>query len=147
MADPEKLFKVNVVTPDGLIYSHRSSIIDMRAIDGQRSIMYNHVPLLTPLAIGDVKVKRSREMNQVVDHIAVSGGYIEFSNNVATIIADSAERARNIDVSRAQAAKERAEKRMKEAREKHDERSLERAQIALRRAVNRISVYNSKNNA
>ena len=116
----------------------------MRAIDGQRSIMYNHVPLLTPLAIGDVKVKRSREMNQVVDHIAVSGGYIEFSNNVATIIADSAERARNIDVSRAQAAKERAEKRMKEAREKHDERSLERAQIALRRAVNRISVYNSK---
>ena len=144
MADPEKLFKVNVVTPDGLIYSHRSSIIDMRAIDGQRSIMYNHVPLLTPLAMGDVKVKRSREMNQVVDHIAVSGGYIEFSNNVATIIADSAERARNIDVSRAQAAKERAEKRMKEAREKHDERSLERAQIALRRAVNRISVYNSK---
>ena len=144
MADPEKLFKVDVVTPDGLIYSHSSSIIDMRAIDGQRSIMYNHVPLLTPLAIGDVKVKRSREMNQVVDHIAVSGGYIEFSNNVATIIADSAERARNIDVSRAQAAKERAEKRMKEAREKHDERSLERAQIALRRAVNRISVYNSK---
>lgn len=144
MADPEKLFKVDVVTPDGLIYSHRSSIIDMRAIDGQRSIMYNHGPLLTPLAIGDVKVKRSREMNQVVDHIAVSGGYIEFSNNVATIIADSAERARNIDVSRAQAAKERAEKRMKEAREKHDERSLERAQIALRRAVNRISVYNSK---
>lgn len=144
MADPEKLFKVNVVTPDGLIYSHRSSIIDMRAIDGQSSIMYNHVPLLTPLAIGDVKVKRGREMNQVVDHIAVSGGYIEFSNNVATIIADSAERARNIDVSRAQAAKERAEKRMKEAREKHDERSLERAQIALRRAVNRISVYNSK---
>ena len=144
MADPEKLFKVDVVTPDGLIYSHRSSIIDMRAIYGQRSIMYNHVPLLTPLAIGDVKVKRSREMNQVVDHIAVSGGYIEFSNNVATIIADSAERARNIDVSRAQAAKERAEKRMKEAREKHDERSLERAQIALRRAVNRISVYNSK---
>ena len=144
MADPEKLFKVDVVTPDGLIYSHRSSIIDMRAIDGQRSIMYNHVPLLTPLAIGDVKVKRSREMNQVVDHIAVSGGYIEFSNNVATIIADSAERARNIDVSRAQAAKERAENRMKEAREKHDERSLERAQIALRRAVNRISVYNSK---
>lgn len=144
MADPEKLFKVNVVTPDGLIYSHCSSIIDMRAIDGQRSIMYNHVPLLTPLAIGDVKIKRGREMNQVVDHIAVSGGYIEFSNNVATIIADSAERARNIDVSRAQAAKERAEKRMKEAREKHDERSLERAQIALRRAVNRISVYNSK---
>ncbi|MGQ5709197.1 F0F1 ATP synthase subunit epsilon [Lactobacillus sp. PSON] len=144
MADPEKLFTVNVVTPDGLIYSHRTSIIDMRAIDGQRSIMYGHVPILTPLAIGDVKVKRSREMSNRVDHIAVNGGYMEFSNNTATIIADSAERARNIDVSRAQAAKERAEKHLKEAREKHDERSLERAQVALRRATNRINVYNSK---
>mgnify|MGYP002228426207 CR=1 FL=1 len=46
----------------------------------------------------------------------------------------------NIDVSRAQAAKERAEKRLKEAREKHDERTVERAQVALRRAMNRISV-------
>ena len=121
MADPEKLFRVDVVTPDGLIYSHRSSIIDMRAIDGQRSIMYNHTPLLTPLAIGDVTVRRSREMSNRVDHIAVNGGYMEFSNNVATIIADSAERARNINVSRAEAAKERAEKKIKEAREKHDE--------------------------
>lgn len=144
MADPEKLFRVNVVTPDGLIYSHRGSIVDMRAVDGQRSIMYNHTPLLTPLAIGDVKVKRSREMSNHVDHIAVNGGYIEFSHNIATIIADSAERARNIDVSRAEAAKERAQKRMQEAREKHDQRSLERAQIALRRATNRISVYSTR---
>lgn len=144
MADPEKLFRVNVVTPDGLIYSHRSSIIDMRAIDGQRAIMYNHTPILTPLAIGDVKVKRSREMSSKVDHIAVNGGYIEFSNNTATIIADSAERARNIDVSRAEAAKKRAEQHMKEAREKHDTRSFERAEIALKRATNRISVYNSR---
>lgn len=144
MADPEKLFRVNVVTPDGLIYSHRSSIIDMRAVDGQRAIMYNHTPILTPLAIGDVKVKRSREMSNKVDHIAVNGGYIEFSNNTATVIADSAERARNIDVSRAEAAKKRAEQHMKEAREKHDTRSFERAEIALKRATNRISVYNSR---
>ncbi|GAA3628396.1 F0F1 ATP synthase subunit epsilon [Lactobacillus hamsteri] len=144
MADPEKLFRVNVVTPDGLIYSHRSSIIDMRAVDGQRAIMYNHTPILTPLSIGDVKVKRSREMSNKVDHIAVNGGYIEFSNNTATVIADSAERARNIDVSRAEAAKKRAEQHMKEAREKHDTRSFERAEIALKRATNRISVYNSR---
>ena len=69
---------------------------------------------------------------------------MEFSNNVATIIADSAERARNINVSRAEAAKERAEKKIKEAREKHDEQSFQRAQIALKRAVNRISVYNTR---
>lgn len=144
MADPEKLFKVNIVTPDGLIYSHYGSIIDMRAVDGRREILYNHSPILTPLAIADVKVKRSREMSNHVDHIAVNGGYIEFSNNVATIIADSAERARNIDLTRAEAAKQRAEEHIKEAHEKQDQQSLERAQIALRRAVNRISVYNTK---
>ena len=144
MADPEKLFKVIVVTPNGMIYSHRGSIVDVRAIDGERSILYNHIPILTPLAISEVKVKRSREMGSRIDHIAISGGYIEFSNNVATIVADSAERARNIDVSRAQAAKERAEKRLREAREKHDERNLERAQVALKRAMNRISVNNAR---
>ncbi|QYN56482.1 F0F1 ATP synthase subunit epsilon [Lactobacillus panisapium] len=143
MADPEKLFKVNVVTPDGLIFSHHCTIVEMRAIDGQRSILYNHLPILTPLAIGEIKVTRSRQMNNAVNHIAVSGGYFEFSNNVATIIADSAERSSNIDVSRAEAARERAQNAMKEAKAAHDQRSLERAQVALRRAVNRISVYNS----
>lgn len=143
MADPEKLFMVNVVTPDGLIFSHHCSIVEMRAIDGQRSIMYNHLPILTPLAIGEIRVRRSQQMNGVVNHLAVSGGYFEFSNNVATIIADSAERSRNIDVSRAEAARKRAQSAMQEAKASHDQRSLERAQVALRRAINRISVYNS----
>lgn len=144
MADPEKLFRVNVVTPNGMIYSHRGSIVDVRAVDGERSLLYNHVPLLTPLVISEVKVKRSQEMGSRIDHIAISGGYIDFADNVATIIADSAELARNIDVSRAQAAKQRAEQRLKEAREKHDEQTMERAEVALRRAMNRISVYNTK---
>lgn len=143
MAEPEKLFMVNVVTPDGLVFSHHCSIVEMRAIDGQRAVMYNHLPILTPLAIGEVRVKRSREMNNEINHLAVSGGYFEFSNNVATIIADSAERSGNIDVSRAEAARKRAESALAEAKASHDQRSLERAQVALRRAVNRISVYNS----
>ncbi|BDR60369.1 F0F1 ATP synthase subunit epsilon [Lactobacillus xylocopicola] len=145
MADPEKLFKVNVVTPDGLVFSHRCSLVEMRAIDGQRSVMYNHLPLLTPLAIGEIRVKRSREDNETVNHIAVSGGYFEFSDNVATIIADSAERSSSIDVSRAEAARKRAQAAMEEAKASHDQQSLERAQVALKRAANRISVYNSSN--
>ncbi|ADQ60690.1 H(+)-transporting ATPase F(1) epsilon subunit [Lactobacillus delbrueckii subsp. bulgaricus ND02] len=113
----------------------------MRAIDGDRQILYNHLPILTPLTIGEVRVQRGADVDHKVDHIAVSGGIIEFANNVATIIADNAERARNIDLSRAEAAKQRAEALIKEAKEKHDEQLLERAQIALRRAVNRIHVY------
>lgn len=141
MAEAEKLFKINIVTPNGLIYSHRGSSVSMRAIDGDRQILYNHLPILTPLTIGEVRVQRGADGDHKVDHIAVSGGIIEFANNVATIIADNAERARNIDLSRAEAAKQRAEALIKEAKEKHDEQLLERAQIALRRAVNRIHVY------
>lgn len=143
MAEAEKLFKINIVTPNGLIYSHRCSSVSMRAIDGDRQILYNHLPILTPLTIGEVRVQRGADADHKVDHIAVSGGIIEFANNVATIIADNAERARNIDLSRAEAAKQRAEAHIKEAKEKHDEQSLERAQIALRRAVNRIYVYDA----
>lgn len=143
MAEAEKLFKINIVTPNGLIYSHRGSSVSMRAIDGDRQILYNHLPILTPLTIGEVRVQRGADADHKVDHIAVSGGIIEFANNVATIIADNAERARNIDLSRAEAAKQRAEAHIKEAKEKHDEQSLERAQIALRRAVNRIHVYDA----
>lgn len=143
MAEAEKLFKINIVTPNGLIYSHRGSSVSMRAIDGDRQILYNHLPILTPLTIGEVRVQRGADVDHKVDHIAVSGGIIEFANNVATIIADNAERARNIDLSRAEAAKQRAEAHIKEAKEKHDEQSLERAQIALRRAVNRIYVYDA----
>lgn len=141
MAEAEKLFKINIVTPNGLIYSHRGSSVSMRAIDGDRQILYNHLPILTPLTIGEVRVQRGANVDHKVDHIAVSGGIIEFANNVATIIADNAERARNIDLSRAEAAKQRAEALIKEAKEKHDEQLLERAQIALRQAVNRIHVY------
>ena len=143
MAEAEKLFKINIVTPNGLIYSHRGSSVSMRAIDGDRQILYNHLPILTPLTIGEVRVQRGADVDHKVDHISVSGGIIEFANNVATIIADNAERARNIDLSRAEAAKQRAEAHIKEAKEKHDEQSLERAQIALRRAVNRIHVYDA----
>lgn len=143
MAEAEKLFKINIVTPNGLIYSHRGSSVSMRAIDGDRQILYNHLPILTPLTIGEVRVQRGADVDHKVDHVAVSGGIIEFANNVATIIADNAERARNIDLSRAEAAKQRAEAHIKEAKEKHDEQSLERAQIALRRAVNRIHVYDA----
>ena len=143
MAESEKLMTVNVGTPDGLIYSHKSSIVVMRAIDGERAVMYNHTPFLTPLVIGDVRVKRGKQLNNRVDHIAVNGGYIDFSNNVATIIADSAERARNIDLSRAEAAKKRAEQHLKEAKASHNESSYERASVALKRAVNRINVHQS----
>ncbi|MDO4912116.1 MAG: F0F1 ATP synthase subunit epsilon [Lactobacillus sp.] len=142
MAQAEHLLNVKVVTSNGIVYDHMAKMVDVRAVDGKLSIMFNHTPLLTPLAIDDVMVTRSTEMDDRVDHIAVNGGYLEFSNNVLTIISDTAERARNIDLDRAEAARLRAEKRIENADQEHDESKKARAEIALRRAVNRITVYN-----
>ena len=50
MADPEKILKVSVVTPDGIVYSHNAPMVAMRAIDGERTIMYDHLPIVTPLS-------------------------------------------------------------------------------------------------
>lgn len=146
MAEKEKLFKVVVITPMGIVYSHNSSYLQIEAIDGGRGFLYNHAPLITPLGIGEVRVRRKHAMNDRIDLLAVNGGYIEFLNNKATIIADSAERERNIDIKRAESARERAQKMLAEATKKHDKVTVQRAQIALRRALNRINVYNDRNN-
>lgn len=78
--------------------------------------MPNHAPIIAPLAIDEVRVRRT-DSDTHVDWIAVNGGIMEVRDNVLTIIADTAERERDIDVSRAERAKQRAEARIQEARE------------------------------
>ncbi|MFD1319411.1 F0F1 ATP synthase subunit epsilon [Loigolactobacillus zhaoyuanensis] len=138
MAD-KPVLTVNIVTPDGIIYNHHATMVVVKALDGQLGIMPNHEPIIAPLQIDEVRVKRADDPKRE-DAIAVNGGFMEMSNNVASIVADSAERESNIDVSRAQLAEQRAEERIKAATEKHDEDELARAQIKLRRALNRINV-------
>lgn len=138
MAD-KPVLTVNIVTPDGIVYDHHATMVIVKALDGQLGIMPNHEPIIAPLQIDEVRVKRVDNPGHE-DAIAVNGGFMEMSNNVASIVADSAERERDIDVSRAQLAEQRAEERIKTAKAKHDADELAWAQIKLRRAVNRINV-------
>ncbi|ANK59870.1 F0F1 ATP synthase subunit epsilon [Loigolactobacillus backii] len=138
MAD-KPVLTVNIVTPDGIIYNHHATMIIVNALDGQLGIMPNHEPIVAPLQIDEVRVKRV-DQSEHEDAIAVNGGFMEVSGNVASIIADSAERERDIDVSRAQLAEHRAEENIKKAQEKEDTDELQRAQIKLKRAMNRINV-------
>lgn len=138
MAD-KPVLTVNIVTPDGIVYDHHATMVIVKALDGQVGIMPNHEPIIAPLQIDEVRVKRVDNPGHE-DAIAVNGGFMEMSNNVASIVADSAERERDIDVSRAQLAEQRAEELIKTAKAKHDADELARAQIKLRRAVNRINV-------
>lgn len=130
---------VKIVTPDGVVYDHHAHLLIVNAIDGELGIMKDHEPIIAPLRIAEVRVQRV-DGSDHENHIAVNGGFMEFSNNVATIVADSAERQRTIDLSRAQLAKERAEKAIAAAEAKHDKDTARRAQVALQRAVNRIHV-------
>nr|SFZ87815.1 ATP synthase epsilon chain [Loigolactobacillus rennini] len=138
MAD-KPVLTVNIVTPDVIIYDHKATMLIVKALDGQLGIMANHLPLVAPLQIDEVRVKRA-DNPEKEDAIAVNGGFMEVSDNVASVVADSAERERDIDVSRAELAEQKAEKRIKAAKAKHDADELARAQIKLRRALNRIKV-------
>lgn len=141
MAEEQKVLTVNIVTPSGIVYDHRATLLVVPAMAGQLGIMANHEPIITPLEIGEIRVKRTDDPARE-DAIAVNGGFMEVSHNVASIVADSAERARDIDIRRAQSAKERAQNAIKTASEHNDTDELRRAQIALQRAINRINVKN-----
>ena len=138
---------VQVVTPDGLKYDHHASFIHAVTKDGQIGILPGHINLIAPLEVDELKVRRVDDESHV-DWIAVNGGIIQVKDDFITIVANSAERDRDIDVSRAERAKQRAErvleeetKRVLEEATKSDRNDdVQRAQIALRRALNRINV-------
>ena len=121
---------VQIVTPDGLVYDHRAAFVSVKTIDGELGILPRHINTIAVLAVDQVKVRRIDDEKHI-DWIAVNGGIIEVADNVITIIADSAERA-----------KLRAEKALEEAKDQHSVDMERRAKIALQRAINRINVGN-----
>ncbi|KRK39763.1 MULTISPECIES: F0F1 ATP synthase subunit epsilon [Levilactobacillus] len=138
MADNQSVLSVSIVTPDGRVYENDGELLVIKTKLGQLGIMPNHVPVISSLEVDEVRVKHDGEE----DEIAVNGGFLEFSDNVATIVADSAERQDDIDVGRAESARDRAQAAIKKAQEAHDDDTLARAEVALRRAINRINVAN-----
>ncbi|GEQ49862.1 F0F1 ATP synthase subunit epsilon [Tetragenococcus koreensis] len=135
----EQYLTVNVVTPNGLVFDHHAEKVVAVTTNGELGILANHAPIIAPLDIEEVRVKRIDSENHT-NWVAVNGGVIEVRDNVVTIIADSAERARDIDVTRAQRAKQRAEESIEKAKESTDVDELRRAEVALHRALNRINV-------
>ena len=125
---------VQIVTPDGLVYDHHAAFVSVKTIDGELGILPHHINTIAVLAVDQVKVRRVDD-DKHIDWIAVNGGIIEVADNVITIVADSAERARDIDISR-------AEKALEEAKDQHSVDMERRAKIALQRAINRINVGN-----
>ncbi|WP_078556131.1 F0F1 ATP synthase subunit epsilon [Bacillus alkalicellulosilyticus] len=129
-----KTMQANVVTPDGTVFDGDVEMVSVRAQSGELGILPGHIPLVAPLTVGAVRLKKDNK----VQRVAVSGGFIEVRPDKVTILAETAELPTDIDVARARAAKERAERRMAEA--KQDEIDFKRAQLALRKAITRLEV-------
>lgn len=139
----EHIMTVQVITPNGIVYDHHASFVLAHTTGGDMGILPQMIPTIAGLQIDELKIRRI-ETDKKVDYVAVNGGVIEVKDSNITIIADSAERDRDIDVSRAERAKQRAEHLVEEAVAKHETNEVKRAQVALQRAVNRLGVANHK---
>lgn len=123
-----------LVTPERIVYS--DDAVDMvvaPGADGDLGILPNHEPLLAALTIGELRLKRDTEE----ESFAVHGGYLEVLANKVIVMANVAERASEIDIARAEEARERAEERYHERPAYLD---MDRLQAALKRSRVRLKV-------
>ena len=140
MADTK--FKVTIITPDGTVYDNdNATMVIMNTSGGQMGIMAKHVPVLASLTISELRIKHDQGTDEIA---AVNGGIMQFDGETALITADSAEMPEKIDVARAEEAKQRAEEEIKKAKKEHRQNDLARAEVHLKRAVNRLKVSKFK---
>ncbi len=133
----EKLF-LEVVTPQKAIVSEEVEIVVAPGSEGEFGALKGHTTFLTSLKMGTLRYKEANGKERL---LFINGGFAEVLPNKVTILAESAERRKNIDVARAQKAKERAEQRLSA---KASDLDLVRAEAALRRAIDRIKVAGMK---
>ncbi|WP_043930044.1 F0F1 ATP synthase subunit epsilon [Bacillus sp. EB01] len=129
-----RTIKVSVVTPDGPVYESDVEMVSTKAQSGELGVLPGHIPMVAPLEIGAVRMKKDGK----TEFVAVSGGFLEVRPDQVTILAQAAEQSSAIDVERALRAKERAEQRLRERQQENVD--FRRAELALQRAINRLTV-------
>ncbi|HEY4869940.1 MAG TPA: F0F1 ATP synthase subunit epsilon [Candidatus Dormibacteraeota bacterium] len=102
--------QVELVTAEGRVLSQEADFVVAPGIDGELGVLPHHIPLLTPLATGEVLVRNDGHD----EHLYVSGGFLEVLPDRVVILADAAERAEDIDESRAEEARRRAQELLAE---------------------------------
>lgn len=124
---------LKVVTPDKWFFEGEIDMLVARTIEGDVGILLNHSPLVTILDIGRLVIKDGDERKIA----ACAGGYIDVRNNNITVVSDACEWEEEIDINRAERAKERASKRLEDKGT-----DTFKAELALKKAINRINVGN-----
>ena len=134
MADENKIFKVEIITPDRVFYTGEGDMIEFTTASGEIGVYKKHIPLTTVLAPGVVKIHQEGEEEVVA---AVHSGFAEILPDRVTLLAEIAEWPNEIDKDRAEAALQRAEERLANRTEAID---VKRAEFALRKALVRIDI-------
>lgn len=126
---------VEVVSAERVVFTGEADMVVAPGTMGVLGILPRHAPLLTSLNPGVLRIRRGDDE----EIMAVSGGFLQVSNDRVEVLTDAAERAEEIDVARAEAARERAEQVLAEhPRERSTE--VEAAELALRRSLARLKV-------
>ena len=128
-------FALEIVTPERVVYSSQVESVQAPGSEGSFGVLAGHMPLLTSLQVGALCF--TEEGGDRVQ-MAVSGGFAEVGSERVTVLAETAERAEEIDTQRADSSRQRAEERL--ARRHEGEVDVIRAQAALSRALNRLKV-------
>jgi len=131
--------RCEIVTAERTVFEGDVDMIIAPGVAGQLGILPHHAPLMTALTYGELVLRRE---GQEDEYIAIGGGFMEVGPERVTILADSAERAEEIDLERAEAARQRAEAIM--AQKRRDDEDFVRAEAALRRSLMRLKVARRK---
>ena len=131
-------FGLKIIASDRVFYIGRCRKLILPAPDGKMGILPDHENMVIAISVGDARMEI--EEGSWVD-IAVGAGFAEVVNNRVTILVDTAERPEEIDVRRAEEAKERAEEQL---RQKQSLQEYYRTPASLARALNRLKVSQGK---
>lgn len=128
-----KTFSLEIVTTDRIFYKGECEHLVITAIDGLLGILAGHEPLVTSLPAGELKYMVDGKWR----YAAISDGFIQVMPDRSVILADSCELPEEIDIKRAEEARERAKERL---RQKQSIQEYYQTQAALNRAMNRLKV-------
>ena len=132
--------KLEVVTPDKSVVSDEAQIVVAPGTYGEFGVLPGHTTFLTTLKTGMLRYNDQGGNERLV---FVNGGFAEVMLDKVTVLAESAERRRDIDIERVRAAMKRAEERLAEVSRKEDF-DFRRAQVALQRAIARLKITETR---
>lgn len=132
MAD-DRNFLLKIITPDRVFFEEEASMVEFNTTEGEIGVYKNHVPMTVILKPGILMITQDGGVKEAALH----AGFVEILQDTVTILAEIIEWPEEIDADRAQAARARAEERLKT---KTPETDVARAETALLRAMARIQV-------